>query len=173
MAAHGIQHDSIQGSGHLFIRRACWEGAIVAYGRCFALGRKPGGKKRHTLFSYLKHLSDEQVETHHFVRALRNRRVGHHDQDGSGTTLDMYLTIGSLQGTHMEISDICVDYRGEFYDVELLARLEDLTQRLRELVGSRIDDLRFELQAELCADVGAVITAWRSATPLARPSSQG
>lgn len=41
MAAHHLSNSAIQGHGHLFLRRACWEAALIAYGRCF---QQAGGR---------------------------------------------------------------------------------------------------------------------------------
>jgi hypothetical protein len=35
MAAHHVKDPAIQGPGHLYLRRTCYEGAIISYARCF------------------------------------------------------------------------------------------------------------------------------------------
>jgi hypothetical protein len=42
MAAHHVKDPNIQGPEHLFLRRACWEAATIAYGRTFMKGKVSG-----------------------------------------------------------------------------------------------------------------------------------
>ena len=93
MAAHHLNSPEIQSTGFLYLRRACWEGAIIAYARCFAGGQGAAGGARTSLDTFLEHLSAEQLDAHQQILRVRNKRIGHHVAAQSGQTISGFAGV--------------------------------------------------------------------------------
>ena len=161
MAAHHMADPVIATGEYLYLRRACWEGAIIAYGRCFASGQGVGGSSRLTLDGYLRHLSDAQRASHADIIRLRNKRIGHLVAEESGQVVTVFVGVNSVatantDGTHVDLGDLYLHVETELYDADLAADLGGITQILRGKVGERIDELRFELNDRLTNDAAGV-----------------
>lgn len=138
----------------MFLRRACWEAAIIAYGRCFIDGQGAVGRKRTTVHSFVGGLSPALRAAHDQVLALRDKRIGHHVASESGQAIALSLDVGKVEPGVLLLNGVYVSVESELYDSPLLGQLEELTQSLRERVGARIDALRSELHAKALADPG-------------------
>lgn len=75
---------------------ALWEAVVVAYGRCFTVGRDSlgrAGRRRQVTDAELAVLTDEQMTVHRAVKAERNRHVGHRD-DQLGEISQVFRFVG-------------------------------------------------------------------------------
>src|SRR5687768_6111515 len=84
MADHHIDAPELQGTGFLYLRRACWEGSLIAYGRCFITGQGATGESRTRLNDFLPALPQTLRESHDRLLLLRDKRIGHHVAQQSG-----------------------------------------------------------------------------------------
>jgi hypothetical protein len=167
MAAFHINDKRIQDKAYIYLRRACWEGAIIAYGRCFGSGRGVNGA-RHRLDSYLDYLSDSQRACHEKLLALRDRRIGHIVTPNDGQTMSCFFAYDMEAGNVLLERDIRFYIETEMYDRDLLKELQEITTLLRGKVGERIDTLRFKLINQVQSQpesAVAAINAGRSWTP--------
>jgi hypothetical protein len=172
MAAHHFNEPTIQSAEFLYMRRACWEGAVISYARSFMSGQGSAGRARASLISFLDHVSPELRASHERLIHLRNKRVGHHVASDGGQTVEIFIDVRTPP-PNVHIGDIFVTVENELWDEKLLADLEEITQILRAHVGGRIDELRFKLLDEIAADVPTFALAlstgdsWRPAPPSA------
>lgn len=134
MAAHHLSDPAIQGGEHIFLRRACWEAALVAYGRCFHQGRGPSRRSRRTLEDLVETLPADLQLVHSRLLTLRNKEIGHSVAGSSSQVVSLYRIV--------ERNEIGVAVASTLYDRHLLENLQRITQTLRGLVGARIDALR-------------------------------
>jgi hypothetical protein len=165
MAAHHINAPEIQGRGFLYLRRACWEGAIIAYGRCFGSGRGFGGRSCRRLDDFLVHLPEGLQASHDAILARRNQRIGHNVAPQSGQDVEIFAGIDRPEPGTVGLNNLFVHVETELYDTDLLKELQEITLILREKVGGRIDELRTNLFYEVAADSSGVIEALRSGVP--------
>jgi hypothetical protein len=160
MTAHHANDPAFAEPGFMYARRACWEAAIASYSRCFEEGQGVDRQTRTRLDDYVTNLPAELRQCHDVVRKHRGKRIGHHVARESGQEVTFSLN-GSQVGPELNM-DFCVNVVTELYDVELLAKLEELTLRLRGEVGKRIDELRNEVFQHVTADFDGVMEAWRN-----------
>jgi len=66
-----------------------------------------------------------------------------------------------LKPSELQITEFFVRVDTELYDADLLDRLEELTTLLRDTVGKRIDELRFEIVNKASANFQSVLNANR------------
>ena len=154
--------DASMNQSAVFLRRACWEAAIVAYGRCFNDGQGAPGRRRATLHQFVERLSPELQAVHDQVLALRDKRIGHHVAEDSGQQITLGLDVEADDPGVLTINNVHVDVRSELYDTPLLAQIETLTSTMRGDVGDRIEELRLELRAKALADPAGIETALAS-----------
>jgi hypothetical protein len=169
MASHHINEPAIQAAGHLYLRRACWEGAIIAYGRCFGGGQGATRQTRLKLDEFLVHLDTDQLATHKRILHLRDKRIGHHVAQDSGQAVDFYVGVERPSATVLHLNNLFVHVETDLYDLDLLTRLQDITTILRAKVGERIDELRFSLLDDMARDLNGVTAAVKSDTSWTRP----
>lgn len=160
MAAHHVHDPRIQDTGLTYLRRACWEAAIISYARCFQQGQSVvKGRTRTTLEPFLDALPAALRKCHDQILALRDKRIGHHVALQSGQEVSIYLGGDAAQGGDIQMTDVFVHVETELYDVELLRDLERLTQLLRGRVGTRVDELRKKVYEEAREEETEVIKA--------------
>lgn len=162
MVAHHVNAPEIQAPKLIYLRRACWEGAIIAYGRCFGSGKGATGKSRVRLDEFLVHLTSEQRTCHDTIMRLRNKRIGHHVAVDGGQAVSLYAGIAKPDPLRIHLSDMFVHVETELFDTALLAQLQEVTRLLREKVGERIDQLRFALLGEVAKDPPGVLSAMQA-----------
>jgi hypothetical protein len=146
MAASYAAGEHLNAPALVFAREACFEGAIVAYGRCFVGGQGTGGRRPRVLDGFIAELDSELREAHEYLLHLRDKRISHHIAGSVGQTGDVYFDVLSLTETAVHLSDVHVTVDSEYADQELMNKLEKLSQVLRGRLGSHIDELRAELR---------------------------
>jgi hypothetical protein len=165
MTAHHITEPVIQETKYVFLRRACWESAIISYARCFGGGQGVTNQTRTTLHSFVDQLPEHLREVHDQLLALRDKRIGHHVSPHSGQDVSMYFGLGEVTPGSIHLDDIFVKAEADFYDTELMAKTDELTTFLRGLVGARIDELRFALFHKAKASPGTLRLAMETGRP--------
>jgi len=161
MSAAQAKDPAIAGPGFIYVRRACWEAAITSYSRCVEQGQGADGKTRTRLDEFVKNLTPGLRECHNRVRLLRGRRIGHHVARESGQEVSFFFGAERLKPSELQITEFFVRVDTELYDADLLDRLEELTTLLRDTVGKRIDELRFEIVNKASANFQSVLNANR------------
>ena len=170
MAAHHFNEPAIQRTEFLFLRRACWEGAVISYARSFKRGQGSAGRSRTSLASLLSYLTPDLLDSHQKLLHLRDKRVGHHVASDGGQTVEMFIDVQTPPPS-VHIGNIFVTVESELWDEELLADLEEITLILRTHLGVQIDERRLELLGEIAADRQAFAEAltsgraWHPSTP--------
>jgi hypothetical protein len=165
MSAAQAKDPAIAGPGFIYVRRACWEAAITSYSRCFEQGQGVDRKTRTRLDDFVKNLTPDLRDCHDRVRLLRGRRIGHHVARESGQEVSFYFGGERPSPSELQITNFFVRVDTELYDTDLLDRLEELTTLLRDRVGKRIDELRFEIVEKASANLQSVLDADRLGQP--------
>jgi hypothetical protein len=170
MSAHHGNDPNFEGAGMAYARRACFEGAVVAYGRCFGSGQSLVGGSRLELHNYLRLLSPAQLKVHKRLLELRNKRIGHQVAHQSGHTITVFVGLEQASPTNLHLNNLFVRLETELYDVELLEAMDSICSILRGAIGARIDQLRDELLDEIARDLPGVLAALEAGTAWMPPS---
>jgi hypothetical protein len=165
MSASQAKDPVIAGPGFIYVRRACWEAAITSYSRCFERGQGVDRNTRTHLGDFVQNLTPELRDCHDQVRLLRGRRIGHHVALESGPKVSFYFGGERPRPDELQITEFFVRVETELYDSDLLDRLEELTTLLRDRVGKRIDELRFEIVNKASGNLQSVRDADRLGQP--------
>jgi hypothetical protein len=165
MSSSQAKDPAIAGPGFIYVRRACWEAAIASYSRCFEQGQGVDRKTRTRLHDFVNNLTPESRDCHDRVRLLRGRRIGHHVARESGQEVSFYFGGERSSSSELQITNFFVRVDTELYDADLLDRLEELTTLLRDRVGKRIDELRFEIVNKASGNLHGVLDADRLGQP--------
>lgn len=149
MAIMHVQDTGKSVYGDLYLRRACWDGAIIAYGRCFASAQGVSGS-RISILNLIDKLDPSEVECHREALALRDLRIGHHIANKS----DQVITVvAGVKTDPFELGNIFISCNTPFLNKNFPYEFGKLTLKLRELVGQRIDILRKELLDKINEDI--------------------
>jgi hypothetical protein len=153
----------------VFARQACFEGAIVAYGRCFVSGQGTAGRRPRLLEGFVADLDPELREAHEYLLHLRHNRIGHHIAGAVGQLGDVYFGVVSLTETAVALDDVYVTVDSEYADPALMNKLEKLSQALRGRLGSHMDQRRAELRDLAKAHAKDILEAAHGERPWLAP----
>ena len=169
MAASFAAGAHLSAPAFVFAREACFEGAIVAYGRCFVSGQGTAGRRPRLLEGFVADLDPELREAHEYLLHLRDNRIGHHIAGSVGQIGDVYFGVLSLTETAINLDDVHVTVDSEYADPALVNKLETLSQALRGRLGSHLDQLRAELRDLAKGHVKDVLEAAHADGPWQAP----
>lgn len=169
MAASYAAGKDLSAPAHVFAREACFEGAVVAYGRCFIGGQGTAGRRPRLLEGFVAELDPELRAAHEYLLHLRDQRVGHHVAPAAGQIGDVYLGVVSLTETAISLDNAYVTVDSEYADQALMAKLEELSAALRGRLGSHIDQLRAQLLDLAREHAGDVLVAAHQDRPWLAP----
>jgi hypothetical protein len=169
MAAWFAAGKDLSAPALVFAREACFEGAIVAYGRCFVSGQGTAGRRPRLLEGFVAELDPELREAHEYLLHLRDNRIAHHIAGSVGQIGDVYFGVVSLTESAVNLDDVHVTVDSEYADPALMNKLEKLSQALRGRLGSHVDQLRAELRDLAKGHVKEILEAAHEDRPWQAP----
>lgn len=146
MAASYVSGKDLRAPALVFAREACFEGAVMAYGRCFVSGQGTAGRRPRLLEDFVAELEPELRDAHEYLLHLRDNRIGHHIAGSTGQLGEVYFGVVSVAENAISLTDVQVAVDSEYADQALMNKLEKLSQALRGRLGSHLDQLRAELR---------------------------
>ena len=130
----------------VFAREACFEGAVVAYGRCFVGGQGTAGRRPKLLEGFVADLEPDLLKAHEYLLQLRDTRIAHHIAGSVDQVGEVYFGNLSVAGSAISLSDVQVTVDSGYADKALMNKLEKLSEALRGRLGSHLDQRRAELR---------------------------
>ena len=146
MAASYASGTDLRAPALVFAREACFEGAVIAYGRCFVGGQGTAGRRPRLLEDFVAELEPELRDAHEYLIHLRNNRIGHHIAGSTGQLGEVYFGVVSATENAISLTDVQVVVDSEYADQALMQKLEKLSEALRGRLGSHLDRRRAELR---------------------------
>jgi len=146
MAASYTSGTDLSAPALVFAREACFEGAVIAYGRCFVSGQGTAGRRPRLIEGFVAELEPELREAHAYLLHLRDNRTGHHIAGSTGQLGEVYFGVVSEAENAVNLTDVQVAVDTEYADQALMQKLEKLSEVLRGRLGSHIDRRRAELR---------------------------
>jgi hypothetical protein len=145
MAAAYASGKDLSAKAFVFAREACFEGAVIAYGRCFVSGQGTAGRRPRLLEDFVAELEPELRDAHEYLLHLRANRIGHHIAGSTGQLGEVYFGVVSAAENAINLTGVQVAVDSEYVDQALMQKLEKLSEALRGRLGSHFDRRRAEL----------------------------